>query len=65
MPKVQELNAKQRPRKPDNFQVITDEQWRRLQGTKPLRWRLVSEKITELKSELKIETLNTKKKKHD
>lgn len=63
MLRLQELNAKLKPRKPDNFIYVSEAQWQRLQGTKPLRWKIVKEPEP-IKIE-KLTTIKTKKKKHD
>jgi hypothetical protein len=57
MPKIQELQSNGKPRKPDNFQTVTAEQWERLKRKGKLRWRLVPEE-----KKLKVEQIKIIKK---
>lgn len=56
MPKIQELTASGRPRRPDIFREIPDWQWERLLKTKPLRWKIVEKslKVEHIKKPKKV-----------
>jgi hypothetical protein len=51
MPKIQELSANGKPRRPDTFQTVTDQVWERLQRIKKPRWRLAEPEPKILKIE--------------
>jgi hypothetical protein len=55
MPRLRELNANLKPRRPENIISVSDEVWFRLQNKPKCRWELAEK-------ELKIETLKRKRK---
>jgi hypothetical protein len=61
MPKLQEYNAKGKPRNPPNFIQVSDKHWERLK-LKGNRWREVKEPVLkkEVLTEIKIKTKKKK-----